>query len=396
MGTPKETHLQSYLKHWKDPSRVTEEFGINVYEHPTLPLLGFKYSQLDSPKLHPIVRSARGTVLEKSSYSLVAQPFFRFYNFGECIQEMDVFNWNDFTAYSKEDGSLQILYYYNNEWHVNTSGSFGLGEIASGAGKTWREVFFETLRKSYVGEEKTIGRIGERSDYSWFEYNIAPKLNKKYSYIWELCTGYNKIVRSYPEHKTFLLGVFNIENDPYEFDSNYVDYLAEQIGVLRPIKYHFTSFKQIEEFMEGQERLDPTYEGIVIKDNQNIRFKIKSKTYLGLAHIKDNGNIFNPKRIIPWVISNNQDELITYFPELKDKVKEVKDLVDHEYNNLVKVWQDTNKISDQKAFALSIKDKTKFSGLLFTLRKEYGQNQTKQDLNSAWRNSADAIVKYLF
>ena len=69
--------------------KIGEELGISAYEHPTLPLVGFKYSQIDSPKTHPVVRASRGTVLEKGTWKLVAHPFTRFFNYGENLEACD-------------------------------------------------------------------------------------------------------------------------------------------------------------------------------------------------------------------------------------------------------------------------------------------------------------------
>jgi hypothetical protein len=58
--------IQAYLRSGKAPENLQEELGIYHYEHPSLPLVGFKYHQSDSPKYDLIVRNARGIVLERA------------------------------------------------------------------------------------------------------------------------------------------------------------------------------------------------------------------------------------------------------------------------------------------------------------------------------------------
>ena len=78
--------LQEYLtSHGLD--KLQDELKINVFRHPTLPLVGFKYNQLESPRTHPIVRECRGVVLEDKTWKLVAKPFNRFFNVGEVQDE---------------------------------------------------------------------------------------------------------------------------------------------------------------------------------------------------------------------------------------------------------------------------------------------------------------------
>jgi len=94
------------------------ELGIKIARHPSLPLLSLKYSQIDSPKYHPIVRLCRGTVIEDETYKIVARPFKRFYNVDE--EPNSKFVWgDDIACIEKVDGSLIIVYFYNGKWQSN-------------------------------------------------------------------------------------------------------------------------------------------------------------------------------------------------------------------------------------------------------------------------------------
>lgn len=363
--------LQDYLNSGKTLDELKTEFAINCYEHPNgLPLVGFKYNQIDSPKTHPIVRECRGLVLEKNTWQLVAKPFSRFFNAGEVLEEYKNFNWSNFTCSSKEDGSLIILYFYNNEWHANTSGSFGY-QFVNFSDKTWRELFWETVRL-----DKT-------------------KLDTKLTYIFELCTTLNRVVRDYRLPTAFLLSAIETSTckEVSEFEA---DKLAETLSVFRPTRFQFKSLAEISNFLNQIQREDRTFEGVVIRDDQNLRFKIKTETYVNLHQLSDNGNIADPKRLVPIILNGEADEVSIALPHLKDLILTVSKDIESEWLQLAEVWEKHHSIADQKQFALTIKDKTSYTGLLFTLRKLKGQHQTLQDLKHLWRENSDGIIKRLY
>jgi hypothetical protein len=314
------------------------------------------------------VKECRGIVLEKDSWKLISKPFLRFFNLGENLEETQAFDWTDFSCTSKEDGSLIIVYHYDGEWHVNTSGSFGLGEVQF-SDKTWRELF-------------------------WGTANIDQDLLfESYSYIFELCTPFNKVVRQYPESKVFLLSVFHGVD---EFSPEFVDGVAANLGVPRPEIFEFQSREEITKFLCEKEETDPTYEGVVLRDSNNLRVKVKSRSYIAMHHLHDNGNIFNPKRLVPLVLAGEVDEVVAIFPEVKEAIETVRDRLDVEFENLLAVWKDCWQIENQKEFALSILSRTKFTGILFNLRKDQKDQQTEESLKFAWRQSDEAIVKILY
>lgn len=360
-----ETELQKALRSGITPEQLKETLGVNSYEHPEgLPLVGFKYDQIESPKTNPVVRASRGTVLEKGTWNLVAQPFFRFFNYGEHLEETAKFDFEKFTATEKADGSLCPLYHYQDRWHVNTSGSFAFGEC-NFSGKIWKDLFFETANLD------------------------LSKLNKDTTYIFELCTIWNKVVRAYPSPRVYLLGMVD-RNTGHDWCAEAIRDIAKDIGVHAIETYPCNSFKDVEDFLSEKESSDPTFEGMVLRDRNGLRVKIKTKTYLALHHLHDNGNIANPKNIIPFLLKGEKDEIMAYFPEMEEQVNKVESLLKEEYEQLKSLWLSTKDIENQKDFALSIVGKTKFAGMLFTIRK------TGEDLETHWRNSPETIHKFLY
>lgn len=370
MKTP--NNLMSYMRHWNSPEKLAEEFGITCTKHPTLPLMGFKYG-IKSPKFHPIVAQARGTVLEIGTWEMVACPFLRFHNHGEGFLD---FNWDNFTCSEKVDGSLILVFSYRGSWHIKTSGSFGFQPVENGYKGDWHNLFVEAKNKSQkrpTTEEACI----------W---------NPDLTYIFELCSPYTKIVRHYPKPTLFLLGAYNIahankpEGSCYELSKWEIDTEAERLGFQRPNEYKFNSVKEVQSFLSQQEAIDPTWEGVVVRDNLNRRLKLKTNTYLAMHDIKS-GGVFAEKHLIPIIMEDKQDELLKVFPEVTDKVKAMEELLVFHRTRLEEIWLEACGIETQKEFALFIIPKTPFSSILFQLRKESLVLST----SSAPRNNLDRL-----
>ena len=291
--------IQEALRSGKNPEDLVAELAIAAHRHPTLPLTGFAYNQIDSPKTNPVVREARGIVLENDSWNVVAKAFNRFFNAGEVQEEYETFNWSNFTCTAKVDGSLIILFNYRDQWYAKTRGSFGDGQVPfpkPGESITFTELFWQlnpTLQQKLQ--------------------SVSPRL----TLALEMCSLYNKVVRMYKEPKIFLLSVFN--NDTFEEHSeDETTKVAKELGLDRPEIYNFKSHEEIATFLLEKQEKDASYEGVVIRDDKNLRYKIKTETYLALHHMCDNGNLYTPKNLVPFALKEDPAELLVYFPEAKE------------------------------------------------------------------------------
>ncbi len=364
--------VQTYLAGGKTLADLGAEFAIRAQRHDTLPLVILNYDQIDSPKTHPVVRECRGLVLHGETFALVARGFSRFFNWGEVREEMGLFDFGDFVVHTKEDGSLVLLYHFGGRWMANTRGSFAQYPMEH-QDFTWEEAFCKALR---------VARLDD----------LAGTLDPSVCYVCEFCSPYNKVVRRYPEPVLFLLTAFRGET---ELSCQEVDHLAGPF--LRPTRHAFGSVEEIQEFLQAQAETDPTFEGVVLCDGAGRRWKVKSPTYLGLHRLKGEGNnLFHPHHLLPFVLAGEDAELLTYFPEVTEAYRKVKEKVHAAYDHLEAVWRASWQIEGQKEFALAVVGKTPFTGILFSLRKERGKDQTVALLKKAWRNSADGIAKVLF
>ena len=322
------------------------------------------YDMIDSPKNHQIVRECRALTLDsQNNWQIVARSFPRFYNYGESPEHTLSFDWNNSRVEHKEDGSLIVIYWWNNQWHIQTRGSFGFGPINTFP-ITWKALVNQTLLN--------------------VDADIFNLLNKDFTYVCEICSVYNKIVTQYNQPKIFLLTVFNGENE-----LNREEVVAQSIytGIELPKFTNFNSIEQAKEYIDQIADGDPTFEGLVCVDRNNMRIKVKSIKYLELHRFKNNGHI-SLEDCIAIILRGDMDESLTYFPEMVPYFESIKEQIDIAEDEIVNVWGNAKHEGDQKTFALSVKD-SKWSSFMFMARKD-GKNPI--DL---FRSSPELVSKKL-
>lgn len=355
--------VQEYLRNGKTLEDLNAELGINHVIHPTLPFVILNYDQIESPKTHQIVRECRALILHKVSYEIIARSFFRFFNWGENQEEMNLFDFSNFSTLSKEDGSLVSIFNYNGEWHCTTRGSFALDNMQFQS-FTWREGICKALGVSSLQELNGV-------------------LNPGLTYVCEFVSPWNKVVRIYKEPKLYLLTTFRSVEELNE--------LPKVSLFSYPQRFEFKGIQEIIDFLQEQESKDPTFEGVVIKDRNGLRYKVKNKSYLSFHKMRGEGdNLYNPKHLLNFVLSGEESELILYFPEVEEKFIEIKKKVNDEFVVMMNAWEKARDFESQKEFALSVVKDTKFSGVLFEARK---LGTHPKDI---WRKSEQLILKKLF
>jgi len=311
--------VQDYLR--IDPGIFTYDslefhYGIKTVCHPEKPLAILNYSQLNSPKTHPIVRECRGLVLNIETHEIVARAFPRFFNWGEVQSESDDFDFSNCFAESKEDGSLVLIYWFNGQWCANTRGSFADGKIND---------------QPYTWTDGICAAIGIR-DLT----DLNERCQKHLCYVCEFCSRWNKVVREYDKPQMFLLTVFHGHT---ELSAEVTDMVCPQ-GFVRPSRCEFRSIDEVQQCLKERSEKDPTFEGFVLRDWANRRWKVKSPTYLALHRLKgDGGNMYLPKNLLPFIMSGEKDELLTYFPEVEKTLDEVEKKVNEARDQMLDVWR---------------------------------------------------------
>jgi hypothetical protein len=361
-----------YLRSGKTLDDLAAELHIEINRHEELPLAILNYSQIDSPKSDPIVRECRGLTVDTSDWTLVARSFYRFFNWGEMADEMPLFNWSKAEALEKVDGSLIVFYKYRGEWRVNTRGSFA----NCGMFNTEWAARYHKMPLDWTWQQGILSALGLKS-LNELQLYLDPAL----TYVCEFCSLWNKVVREYKTPCVYLLTCFAGEE---EVGPRSVP-LFKTLGT-----YPLYSADDVTEYVNSQP--EATWEGCVVKDDSFRRWKIKNKRYLALHKMKGaNGDaLYTPSTLLPFILEGEGGELLATYPEITDCFHHYKEKVDTAYNDLESLWHMVKDEESQKDFAILIEGETKFTGVLFTARKN------KTPLKEEWRKAEDSILKGLF
>jgi len=256
--------------------------------HPTLPLTIWNYTEkVQYENLwDEITLQTRGLVTDNDG-NIVARPFKKFFNLDENKHTPT----SDFEVYEKMDGSLGILFNYNDEWVMATRGSFTSDQSVKG---------FEILQK--------------------YDYQ---KLLKGFTYLFEIIYPENRIVVRYGYEDLILLGVID-NKDGYELKIFDNDINLEGIR-LRDL-YNDLGFKLVKKY-DGisdyntlKEMIKDNEEGFVVKFSNGDRVKIKGEEYLRLHKIMTNVSTTAVWEILS--TGGSVDELLKDVPdEFYDKIK---------------------------------------------------------------------------
>ena len=367
-----ELHVQKYLRSGQSLDTLGMQLGVHAKKHESLPLYILDYDMIEAPKHNAIVQECRGLILEDSTWDVVCKPFNRFFNLGENPSKDKEFDWNGSMAFDKEDGSLMNLWKYNDKLYCSTRFSFASHPIGPGL-DTWENYFFQCLDLSGVNQVM--------SGYGCYPITLS----------FEFCSPYNKVVRSYKTPQAFLLAAFdNMILD--EISDSHVDDFAKMVKVSRPRKYYFRHIQDVQEYIEQEAAQDATFEGVVVKDRNSQRLKIKNPKYISLHKTRGNGDaLYLTKNLVPFVLGEGDEtELVTYFPEVMPTLSKVKDKYQKILTNLDNYWFCYHDEKSQRKFAEGIRD-CEIPSILFLARKS--GNDLKTELKS--KKAIEIMTKFL-
>ena len=170
-----------------------------------------KYDMIESDLSQIEVQEARGLVLEKNTWKIMSMGFMKFFNAAEG--NAAVIDWNTAHVLEKLDGSLITMYWdwVIEEWCVATTGTAEAeGEVNNKLGTTFADLFW-----------------GVAPD------NITEKVKRGYTYMFELCTPYNIVVKPNGESSITLLGIRRLYEDGSTIELPYtlIHAHADEIGI---------------------------------------------------------------------------------------------------------------------------------------------------------------------
>lgn len=241
-------------------------------------LILLNYSQVESPKFHPVVNECRSLLLTED-LQLVSRSFDRFYNHSQVDSSEDI---SDCDVFEKMDGSLLNMYYHNG-WKYRLSGSLDLNH------GVWDPTGLDsTTWIDYVNKCMADAPLHLAND-------------RDCTYIFEIVGKSNKIVVQYPEADYRLLAVRHRDGR----------YMPIPEGFKRPRSYKFST---LTECVQAANSLPNLEEGFVIYKDGPI-LKVKSDVYIKSHHMRFND--ISARRVMDMVVEGDYDEYLSVFAEHK-------------------------------------------------------------------------------
>ena len=317
-----------------------EKGNVNVGYHPEFPHLAiFKYSQncVVERVWNEFSIMARGLILDLQNKKVIATPFVKFWNYNEMFEAVEVIE-AEYEVLNKYDGSMGIMFFFEDEWRVATAGSF-MSEQAIWATK-------------------------------WIHENIPlEKVDKLNTYLFEIIYPENKIVINYDFSGLVLLTII----DSYGLEYNYFQLVleAQYLHTKCAKKYDFNDMNSI---VETAKKLDQNHEGYVIRFKSGVRLKVKGDEYVRIHRLIS--------RVTPLAIwdlmlhGENVEELVKDLPEEMEKDFEIIfSIIENKLKTFVeeveRMHEETNHMSDKELGLFLLEDKRIFKNRIFKNSPKY-------------------------
>lgn len=304
---------------------------------------------------------------------VIAFPFKRFFNFGQSAAAPINFTDADLhlVASTKLDGTLCIVGYdpFTVKWFVATRSSPEADIIMDNGIHTFRSLFEKAL--------------DETMDFSFDDFTKF--LDKNLTYCFELTTPYNRIVVDYKSCGLTLLGVRDLQSlKEVDITKNA---LVQNANF--PIVDSF-SFHNTQALIEWVNLLDPMkQEGVVVKDSNFNRVKIKSQAYITCHRAKDNVSS-SIRNCLEVILLEKDDDLMPFLPEdIASNLTKMK----HEFQNFIREYDKYYQIILNCANVINKGDRKTFALLITSNEKLLWSSPFFQIFNGKASSMKDFIYK---
>lgn len=349
--------VQVYLQNGGSIEGLTEKYAIKAARSVVSPsLVLLKYNQIESPFAEPIVRECRGVILDESDgWRIVSRSFDKFFNHGEG--HAAPIDWSTARVQEKLDGSLCVLYYYDGEWRVQTSGHPDAAGRVNDTGLVFSVLFWDV----------------------WHREGYSLPAETFLCFAFELMTKHNRVVVQHAEPALTLIGV----RDPLSGRQHPVDAFAH---LFRPVRsFGLSSFEDCIKTFASMEPLKQ--EGYVVVDGVFNRVKVKHPGYVAIHNLKDG---HSTRRLVEIIQAGETGEFLAYFPEWRPEFEEIETGLRQLEAELLADYDRIKAIPVQKDFALEAV-RTRCSAALFSVRAGKATS-VREFLN---RQQPDSILRML-
>ena len=233
-----------------------ESLGLVVKEYPDKDLYLVKYDKTKSDMENHDVKMCRGLIAKMSTNELVCLPPSKSCELGDIYNSIE--QWDDLSVEDFLDGTMISLFYHNNLWMISTRSNIGANCRWVGK-KTFSEMFKEA---------------------STLDYNTLDT-SKFYTFV--LMHPENIIVTQYNIPEIVLVSSGSVSNGTVTWHDIYKETFTHK----KPKKYSFNNISEIKEFVGT---MNFQQQGVVIKNKENKRFKIRNENYNYAKSLKGNTN----------------------------------------------------------------------------------------------------------
>ena len=275
-------------------------------------LASFNYNH--SADFHdPVVREARGIIIDLKNEKVVCFPFRKFGNYME--EYVDSIDWSTAKAQEKVDGSIMKAYFYDGKWCIASNATIDAFDAPAGTSdKTFGELF---------------SIAAERQGLDW------DRLDKDCTYIFELTSKEALVVIDYGDTpQIWHLGTRNNITEE-ELDTN--------IGIKKPKQYPLKSLddciKAAEELNDETSRVQE--EGFVVVDKDYHRIKVKSPYYVLVHSVLPNGMV-SDKTLIECIKNGASDDIVYYRKDIAPRIEHLKEAmrdIDNRLDHYYRYWK---------------------------------------------------------
>lgn len=246
------------LKQYKIKSKREDGYAIFVYS-------------FDCDFSDPLVKEARGIIIDTDSLEVVCWPFSKFGNHVESYA--DDIDWTTARVQEKVDGSIIKLWYdpVLNKWQFSTNGTIRAEKASI---------------DNYPG--LTFGEVILRADN--FADIPFDRLDREKTYIFELVSPETQVVIRYDRTSLYHIGTRHNKSGVET---------EEDIGIKKPASYPLSSLEDCVKAaaLLNSESSDEngddgiTGEGFVVVDANWHRVKVKSPDYIMMHRLKTTTNV---------------------------------------------------------------------------------------------------------
>ncbi len=395
--------VQKYLED-RTFGQLAAEHGVYASFSKSGHKFSLNYDQIEAKESDPLAQECRGLILacadgrpvfaeqkpdgklsrdnmEAGKTVILAYPMKRFFNYGQgCAAEI---NWADpnLAVLEKLDGTLCIVYwdFFIMKWCMATRSVPEADLLMDNGIFTFRTLF-----------EKAV------LDTTGLSFNeFTSKLDHGWTYCFELTTPYNRIVVDYKNNGITLLSareLFSLEEGCPTLSPVVMD------GIVPCVQFHkYTNVSELVDWISSLNPMD--HEGVVVRDANFNRIKIKNAAYVAYSRARDSLGT-SARNCLELVLSEKEDDVIPFLPEeivknvLRIKEGVQKFIKEHdEAYSFALTTANTIKPGDKKTFAVLVtKNKNLWTAPFFQMWDGKADNikdfiKKSRDKTGSWGNS---------